>query len=447
MARELCKSGARRVLDPAVGAGALLSPLPPEIAVHGCDSNPLCVALATATLLLRGGRRARLSIEDFLSRAPGPARFDAVICNPPYVRHHGLSPLAKQQLAARFASEYGLRFSGLTPSYVYFFLQALSSVRTGGTLVFLLPADFLDAGYGRAFKRVLCQRTTVEQLLLFDPQRLAFPEVLTTSAVLVVQKREPRSAHGTRLVRCELGVPIRRSSEYTRMLGALDPDSKWLAMLVAPGDPRGVLGRPARLADYLRIRRGIATGDNAFFVLDQQRVDEFRIEPEFLQPIIAAARDLPECELTKRDWERLRALGRPCFLLDVTLPLSALRGKRVRDYLELGRRQRVNLRFNCRTRTPWYRPENVAAPDVIVTYMTRGRLRFVRNRSDCRVLSVLLNGFKTAACRDLDQLLAVLNAADTADLLRQRSRTYAGGLTKIEPGELSRLPMPVLFQS
>lgn len=450
MAEIVARAGAESVLDPAVGAGALLSGLPKNTRLRGTDVSPLCVALAAAGLSARGFTDTSLTCDDFLAaprRGGDRPSYDAVICNPPYMRHHLLAKEEKRRLTARYGERFHVVLSTLSTNYVYFFLEALERLHPGGLLVFITSADFLDTRFGEGLRRALSTCATIEELLLFDRDRSAFEGAMTTSVITIARKDSPTSRHpvkftegaliGDRVLR---GRPNRHSS---RSLGGA---GRWSVLF---GDRAAELsrltsGRPRALSDYLRVRRGIATGANDFFVLSQQVVDRWRIEPEYLQPVIASARDLPDGDLSLPHWEAIRARGRPCWLLSVEAPLDLLRGKNVHRYLEHGARSGVHRRFNCRTRTPWYRPENVPPPDIIITYMNRGPTRFVRNSARCRVMSVFLNGFLRSPATDVTALLAALNGPETSALIGTLGRTYGGGLGKVEPGELAALPMPAL---
>jgi len=462
MADIIAGEKAQSVLDPAVGAGVLLAACPGAQRLLGVDVSPVCAALATAGLVSRGVASLSVSVGDFLfegdlfaSRVKQADRelhdVDAVICNPPYVRHHLLEPDEKRRLADRYARLYQTPVSALSTTYVYFLLEALRRLKPAGILVFITPADYLDVKYGAAVREVFRRQATVEDIFLFDRMDTAFEGVLTTSAVTVVRRKRPLAGHKARfsearLVDGAVHVGVKTNEIELARVGE---DIGWsnhfgerkanLALLAK--------GRPKKLSDYIRIRRGIATGGNGFFLLGKEGVQRWGIDDSYLLPVVASARDLPDGALTENDWLRLRDSGRPCWIFNCTRSVDQLRGTRVLEYVRHGEESGVHQRFNCRTRNPWYRIESVPAPDIIITYMNRGRTRFVENRTDCRVMSVFLNGFLLPDAPDVGELLDVLNSEETAALIKQLGRTYGGGLGKIEPGELANIPMPIMKPS
>ena len=113
-------------LDPAVGTGsfyaALLQAVPrPHIGeAAGIELDP---QFADAAREIWAGDGLDVICGDFTLQTPSP-RFDWILTNPPYVRHHHLDAVAKQRLAQRAFDATGLKLSGLAGLYCYFLLIA-----------------------------------------------------------------------------------------------------------------------------------------------------------------------------------------------------------------------------------------------------------------------------------------------------------------------------------
>ena len=89
------------------------------------------------------------------SRTP---RFNLIICNPPYVRHHHLGNGDKSRLQIHTLQASGMKISGLAGLYCYFLGLSHAWMTDGGVAGWLIPSEFMDVNYGQAVKRYLLDR-------------------------------------------------------------------------------------------------------------------------------------------------------------------------------------------------------------------------------------------------------------------------------------------------
>jgi adenine-specific DNA-methyltransferase len=428
------------VLDPGVGGGVLLRTVGRGHRRFGLDVDPLAVEVASLSL----GADVELAIGDFLDPVAWPLSidsFDAIIANPPYVRHHNLNAEHKA-LAQRYSTRLQLKVSSLSGSYVYFFLEALLRLNDGGRLVFITPTEFLDVRYGSAVKEALLKFCEIDEVLVLEMEDLAFDGVLTTSAITVATKT-PRPRRLYRLTEARLNRGVQRGRTVELSARAAPAHDPWTPHLPSRAERIASLieGRTAKLGDYARVRRGIASGDNSFFCLTRGEAEAWGIEPEYLVPVVVGAKDLPPSGDLDEAFrgERIES-GARALLLFCHASKEVLAGTNVLRYIEHGESLGLPERFNCRTRSPWYGVEQVPPPDFFVTYMARQRARFVRNTVGARCMTSLLNVWAKPGISP-ETLRPILEDPTNAQLLREFGRTYGGGLGKIEPRDLLRLPV------
>jgi adenine-specific DNA-methyltransferase len=452
MARWLLSEPTKLMLDPGCGSGALLIPAArrPErkgARLLGIDRDPLAIQMARTNARLRQMAECEFVVSDFmleeLEAQPG-----AISCNPPYSRHHDISPREKAAIHAGFEKRLGLRLSRLAALHVLFLVRALEVCEEGGRVAFITPSDWLDVGYGNAVKRHLLDHAHVEALIFLDSKELFFDGVLTTAAISLIRK-SPEPGAETRILRLGKSLPTPEAvvdavrggdldgSEVSTAI--LDDGTKWSRYTSAT---RTRSTRQAtKLGDVARIRRGIATGCNRFFVISERRRRERGIPPTHVRPCITSPRAFAGEVLSSEVLEGFTD-NQPRWALECRNAREERADTPVGRYLRWGRRTlKAHKGYLVERRKPWYALERRGESPILFTYFNRDRPRFVRNTAG----AVPLNNWliiEPAQGIDPDALFEALSHPSVRRQLEHGARVYGGGLWKLEPAELSEITLP-----
>jgi len=441
-----------RFLDPAFGTGsfysALLELFPCERIADaaGFEIDPHYGAPAAALWENTG---LRLRLEDFTFATP-PAtdaeRHNLVICNPPYVRHHHLDPADKARLRVLSERASGVRIGGLAGLYCHFLALAHTWMADDALAGWLIPSEFMDVGYGEAVKQYLLDRVTLLHIHRFDPDATQFKDALVSSSVVWFRNRKPAVDDQ---VRFTFGGTL-TEPKHSKAVSAsvLRTSPKWTRYPLN-GDAQSDVQNPT-LGDLFTVKRGLATGDNEFFILRRDEIKQRGLPMECFRPVLPSPRNL-NVDVIESDDAGNPRLDPPLFLLNCRLPEEVVceRFPSLWDYLQEGRSRGIHERYLCRHRAPWYAQEDRPPSPFLCTYMGRknGRsakpFRFILNRSQATVTNVYLVLYpKPWLVRELDAMphLArtiwrTLNDI-TSDVLTMNGRVYGGGLHKLEPKEL-----------
>jgi methylase of polypeptide subunit release factors len=446
LARLVLAGKPHTVLDPAVGGGRLLRALPATVTRFGLDIDRVAVDLARASL----PTGVELAEGDFLDAAAWPLSeptFDAIIANPPYIRHHRLSPAQKAR-RDELNQRLSIQLSAYADYYVYFFCEAVRRLNPGGRLAFVTPALFLDARYGDALKALLMREGTIELITVFDHNRGVFAEARTAAAVTVFTK-QPSRRH---ILFREAEFNGRVDHLTARRLNPreLAPTTSWRIHLpsraVAPTPARATYA--VRLGDVLRLRRGLATGSNQFFCLTEAERRAAGISEDYVRPVLVSGRNLPERTFTPTDWQERFERGDRVWLLWCTEPIERIRSARLRAYLADGEAKGIHLRTMCQRAKarPWYAVEDVAPPDYLFTYMSKRSLRFIENTAGVRALTALLCGWVKPGV-DPDWARDLITSTAASDALTAAAQDLGEGLRKIEPRRLADVRLPARSSS
>jgi predicted RNA methylase len=445
-----------KFLDPAFGTGSFYSALLASSkgrtlqSATGFEIDP---HYGEPSRKLWAGNPIEINLADFTREAApsGEARANLVICNPPYVRHHHMSAADKVRLQSAARDAAGLALSGLSGLHCYFMALAHRWMSEDGVAGWLIPSEFMDVNYGRALKSYLLQEVTLLHIHRFDPNDVQFDDALVSSAVVWFRRTKPPANHE---VLFSYGGTMQQPATSRRVgTSDLERAEKWTRFprQDAEEDYDGY-----RLGDLFAIKRGIATGDNNFFILDEERAKLLDLPARFLRPILPGARHIKADEISS-DEGGVPLLDKRLFLIDCDRPEDEIQRSEpaLWKYLQAGLGD-VAQRYLCRSRRLWYAQERRAAAPIVCTYMGRsdhaGRpFRFLLNNSAATATNVYLMlypqpllarqlALNPSALRPLWQ---ALNAIER-DTLLNSGRVYGGGMHKLEPKELANVPVDEL---
>jgi predicted RNA methylase len=453
-----------RFFDPAVGTGAFYSALLQAFAEERIDAAwgyEIDPHYGEASRRFWEGRGIEIVIGDFTRAAPPKHetdRFNLLICNPPYVRHHHIPADDKKDLQARAAQSFRIKPVGLAGLYVYFVGIAHAWLQDGGLAGWLIPGEFMEVNYGSVLRHYLTSQVTLLEIHRFDPLEVQFDDALVSSVIIWFRKQKPKPDH--HVLFSLGGSPDRPRVQRQIALNALHDEPKWTRFLTPTVRSNSQTKTELRFRDLFEIKRGIATGANRFFILNTEQVHQHRLPDECLTPILPGPRYLETDEI-EADVQGNPLLQNPLFLLDCALPEDRVQKQypTLWSYLQSGVAQGVSNGYLCRHRALWYAQDKRAPSPFLCTYMGRpsgghtvNPFRFILNHSRAVAPNVYLNIYPRRMLAaalvekpDLKRIIWKSLQAITTDMLVSEGRVYGGGLYKIEPNELGNLPVTTVF--
>jgi adenine-specific DNA-methyltransferase len=328
-----------RFFDPAIGTGSFFSALLHTVPIERIETAKgyeLDAHYGAAARNLWRGTPLDLEVGDF-TRTEAPAteadRFNLIICNPPYVRHHHIKTKEKTRLQGATKAVCGVRIAGLAGFYCYFLGVSHAWMQRGAVAGWLIPSEFMDVNYGEAVKRYLLDKVTPLRIHRFDPNDMQFDNALVSSAVIWLRNDPPPEAHEVEFTFG--GLLSEPKIARTVSVNALRKEAKWTRF--PSFEVREEIIR-YRLSDLFTIKRGIATGSNKFFILTAEQITAYGLPWEVFRPILPSPRHVPVDEIDA-DQEGVPLLDRQMFLLDCRLPESEVRKRypKLWAYLEGGK--------------------------------------------------------------------------------------------------------------
>ncbi len=436
-----CAGDPRRILDPAMGRGVFIEALERLVARRSAAGLVRVDACEIDSSMLRRGRprftrlEVRCRCEDFIT-ADFRRGYDAIIANPPYVRHHALA--YGESMLQVYDRLCGRRLSRMTNLYGYFLVRIWSLLAEHGRAAVITPAEWLNADFGVALKAYLLEQNAIEAILQFDHSAGIFDGAITTAAIILL-RRGRAADEPIRLLNLpgpEALAGLSLGEGRALLPGELVPSAKWTPLF---GLMRQLVSGGPTLGDVAVCTRGIATGANSYFVLRESQRRHLGISHADLVPCIAKARHVRGGSFRRSDLKKLIDGDEPVFLLRPRARLSPP----VRRYLAEGLRQEIHHRYLPSHRPVWFRPERRQPAPILVSVFARGSFRFVRNYAGSLHLTAYHGIYPRDASRGkIQAILDCLARKETQEALADHRRVYGGGLLKVEPRDVEALAIP-----
>lgn len=439
------------LLDPAVGLGIFVR----KFVEHEIECNITAIDIDSVALnsfadCVAHDHLTETIQQDFLTWE-SPARFDAILANPPYLRHHDLN--YDRDIFREIGRRNDIRLSRLTNAYALFILEICRRLNPGGRAAVVVPGEWLNANFGVPIKEFLLRDGFLKKLVYFSHAELVFDDALTTACLLFLERSREPADELVHTLFVKSGVEL---SHLRQILNGGNPthDSvfeqrfpavellthpKWNAVLEH--------GHTQTLDGFVPLRelastcRGIATGANKFFHVSQQHFQEHRISPNHAIPCVGRANSVNGLVFSQDDHERLAAENRPSYLISFEEDLSNAEKR----YVLKGESEGLHRRYLTSARSPWYRMEQRDPAPIWAAVFGRKELRFIWNQAGVANLTT----FHCIYPNDkrpvfVQALLGCLNSRIVQERSRSHQRVYGGGLLKYEPKDLLEIPLPDL---
>lgn len=424
-----------RIIDPGVGSGRFLISAArrfPNATGIGVDVDPVAAIMARGSIAAAGLQdRLRIVLGDFRECAPklvdhGQTLF---VGNPPYVRHHLLSPTWKNWLS-RNATKLGLSSSQLAGLHVYFMLATALVGRKGDYGCFVTAAEWLDVNYGSLVRELFLGRLGGERLVVVEPTAAPFPDAATTAAITCFKPfSKPKKIGVQRITTIEELGRLKGGNVLRRE--RLEGEHRWSQLTRRA---RKLPAGHVELGELFRVHRGQVTGANHIWIAGEHS----RGLPASVQySAVTRAKELFSAGLVLEDATTLKKIIDLPYDLD---SLSANDKKLVLDFLKTARHLGADRGYVANQRRSWWAVGLKAPAPILATYMARRPPAFVVNQAEARHINIAHGLYPREPLSA--SILAEVARYLSSETSLESGRTYAGGLTKFEPREMERLAIP-----
>lgn len=452
MVSYIMSNSPESILDPAVGEGVFLLSarrVSSSVRLIGYEIDESVLFVARGNGLVDNDLTSIKTV-DFLAdidQLTPEMMVDAVVANPPYIRHHMIEKTVKDRLLRYSEKVIGTRLDGRSGLHLYFLIRALQMLKSGGRLAFILPSDVFDGVSSPTLWKWIANNFKIDAVITFSSEATPFSGVDTNAVVVLIQNDKPsRQFVWARCMESESTALFDFVSSGFSETNGIYSEVRSIDEALATGISRKRRTNTETcrlLSEFADVIRGIATGDNDFFFLSRDEVSRLEIDEVFFKRAIGRTRDLPEssCEITIDDIEAIDLSGRPTYLLSIESSDSVNASPAVLNYIRHGEDLGLPQKPLLSSRRPWYRMEKRLPPDFLFAYLGRKNIRFIKNTAKVVPLSCFLCVYAKSGVNK-DVLFSALSDQRTIENLAYVGKSYGNNSIKVEPKSLLRLEIP-----
>ena len=374
-------------------------------------------------------------------------RYDVVVGNPPFIRYQTF-PEEHRNRAITLMAEVGLIPNKLTNIWVPFLVVSASLLKETGRLGMVIPAELFQVKYA-ANTRVFLSNF-FERITIVTFRKLVF-DTIQQEVVLLLCEKKVADRGGIRVVELNgladlqavdlerlLDKPVKQiehnSEKWTKYF--LDEEEIALLRQIKSDD------RIQTCGTYMEVDVGVVTGRNEFFMMNEEQVDAWKVEP-YLRPVVSKSPHLKGIKFKPDDFDANKRSGYPVHLfLPPNQPFEEL-PQPCREYIVYGEDKRYNTGYKCQIRKRWYITPSLKIPDGFALRQVNEFPKLAINEADALSTDTIHRVKFKPGVHKGRAVLSYLNSLTFAfsEIL---GRSYGGGVLTFEPTEVEELPLPFL---
>ena len=457
----------RTVLEPSMGDGAFILPLVKELSRRGLAKDEIARSVYGIELFEQEVSRVKnsLNIDKFDSRkfnffsgdffsiingALKDKKFDIVLGNPPFIRYQHF-PEEQRKIAVDLLAKNNLHPNKLTNAWLFFLLISIFHLKENGKLAMVVPAELLQVTYA-AETRVFLSNI-FHSITIISFKSLTFQGILQEVVLLLCDKSK-NSPKGISFVEysdvSEL-PPLATLKQPTHFKPIDHNTDKWIQYLLTKKEilllrKLNKDSRISRMKDFLEVDVGVVTGNNKFFVVNGETVEQYGLNDHVIPLVGRSAQMNGGIRFTKNDWKQLNEKNGLCYLFSLNNEASETASSAVKKYLHVGEKDGVPEGYKCRTRKLWHFVPSVWIPDAFLFRQIYTNPRLILNEAKA-VPTDTIHRVRFAKSVDKNKFTASFHNSLTFACSEVFGRSYGGGVLELEPTEAEALLIPYQLQN
>ena len=450
MVKLVASPNIKNMLEPSCGDGVFLDSLAslgmlndiPNITAIEIDSSEA----KKVSDNYKDNHSVRVLNEDFLDfyqHVYQQETYDLILGNPPYIRYQYLTE-EQREVQSSILTSHGMKSNKLINAWVAFLVACVQLLSNDGKIAFVIPAEILQVAYAEDLRVFLSNQLSKITLLTFES--LVFPDIEQEILVFIGEKGGEEK--GIRIIELSNLEDFNKLDLNSNGFQKLSNDKgKWTKYFISADEIDLIQSirddkRFVKFSDLALINIGITTGNNSYFSVDKETMEEFNLSSVVL-PLLGRSSHAHGIYFTYDDWQKnINDNKRAALVSFPDTPYEDYPDKH-KQYIEIGEEKGEHKGYKCSIRDRWYIVPSIWIPDAF--FLRRNNLypKFVLN--GCNAVSTdTMHRIKfNKHVNPNNVLLSYYNSISFA-FTEICGRSYGGGVLEILPGEVGNIILPVV---
>ena len=439
----------KNVLEPSCGDGVFLDALI-SYGYLDCLEEIMAIEIEKKTTDILKERvkefaKIKVKNQDFFDfyETNKDNKYDLILGNPPYIRYQYLTE-NQRELMSEILTSQGMKSNKLINTWVGFMVACIKMLSDNGRIAFVIPAEILQVVYAEDLRLFLAN--TLSKITLITFEELVFPDIEQEIVVFVGEKGEEEK--GIRIIELNNLDELEKFDISSNGFQKLQHvHEKWTKYFTSDQENKMVSEirldeRFQKLSEVALINVGITTGNNKYFSVKQEVVEQYGFQ-DVVRPLIGRSAHAHSVYFRRNDWIENVDAGKAAYLIVFPETPYEEYPDQHKEYIELGEKNGENKGYKCSIRERWYRIPSVWVPDAF--FLRRNNLypKFVLNC--CEAVSTdTMHRIKFKDGIEPERILLSYYNSISFAFTELCGRSYGGGVLEILPGEVGNIFVPKL---
>lgn len=442
------------VLEPSCGDGSFLNAITHKLKNIGAtdaqiSQNVIGVEWDSEEAKKSARYGTTVVCEDFFTyysaEIDEKTEFDVILGNPPFIRYQNFAE-EYRKIAFSLMNKYGFQPNRLTNIWLPFLILSCRALKPNGRVGMVIPAELFQVDYAAEARQFLS--SFFDKLTLVTFKRLVFDDIQQEVVLLLGERGCDK--HGIRVVELNdmadlitQGLSCLENAELKHLDHSRD---KWVKYFLSNEELALLtqLNSDSRISagtDLFEVNVGLVSGENDFFVINQEVVSEYNLQDSVV-PIISRSEQLKGVRLTDEDYSALITLGKKVFFFAPGDADVETLSNEQHKYIQWGESKGFNRNYKCRIRPKWYHVPQTWCADAFLIRQAHLYPRMILNEKKALVTDTLHKVRFLDGIQAKHVVVAFLNTYTFA-LSETIGRSYGGGVLTFEPGEMRKIRIPM----